>query len=92
MFFGPYGDYNTREGWPLKNFYTYNHHPRYIVNQFGLRNRMAILSEAFSHERFYQRIYSTYAFVLKSLITAINTAKKSQRSTTMQNWPRSKMW
>jgi hypothetical protein len=67
MFFGPYGDYNTREGWPLKNFYTYNHHPRYIVNQFGLRNRMAILSEAFSHERFYQRIYSTYAFVFEIL-------------------------
>jgi hypothetical protein len=67
MFFGPYGDYNTREGWPLKNFYTYNHHPRYIVNQFGLRNRMAILSEAFSHERFYQRIYSTYTFVLEIL-------------------------
>ncbi len=63
LFFGPYGDYSTREGWPVKNFYTYNHHPRYIVNQFGLRNRMAILSEAFAHERFYQRIYSTYTFV-----------------------------
>lgn len=67
MFFGPYGDYNTREGWPVKNFYTYNHHPRYIVNQFGLRNRMAILSEAFAHERFYQRIYSTYTFVYEIL-------------------------
>ena len=63
MFFGPYGDYSTREGWPVKNFYTYNHHPRYVINQFGLRNRMAILSEAFAHERFYQRIYSTYTFV-----------------------------
>lgn len=63
LFFGPYGDYDASQGWPLKNFYTYNHHPRYLVNQFGLRNRMAILSEAFSHERFYQRIYSTYAFV-----------------------------
>lgn len=67
MFFGPYGDYNTREGWPVKNFYTYNHHPRYIINQFGLRNRMAVLSEAFSHERFYQRIYSTYSFVFEVL-------------------------
>jgi hypothetical protein len=67
LFFGPYGDYNTREGWPVKNFYTYNHHPRYIVNQFGLRNRMAILSEAFAHERFYQRIYSTYTFVYEIL-------------------------
>ncbi len=67
LFFGPYGDYDTSEGWPVKNFYTYNHHPRYLVNQFGLRNRMAILSEAFAHERFYQRIYSTYSFVSEIL-------------------------
>lgn len=65
--FGPYGDYTLREGWPPKNFYTYNHHPRYLVNQFGLRNRMAILSEAFAHERFYDRIFSTYAFVSEIL-------------------------
>ena len=67
LFFGPYGDYNVREAWPPKNFYTYNHHPRYIINQFGLRNRMAILSEAFAHERFYQRINSTYVFVYEIL-------------------------
>ena len=67
LFMGPYGDYDLREGWPVKNFYTYNHHPRYLVNQFSLRNRMAILSEAFSHERFYQRIFSTYAFVTEIL-------------------------
>jgi hypothetical protein len=64
---GPYGDYDLREGWPAKNFYTYNHHPRYLINQLGLRNRIAILSEAFSHERFYQRIYSTYSFVTEIL-------------------------
>jgi hypothetical protein len=64
---GPYGDYDVSEGWPVKKFYTYNHHPRYLVNQFGLRNRMAILSEAFSHERFYQRIHSTYTFVSEIL-------------------------
>ena len=63
LYFGPYGDYNTREAWPPKAFYTYNHHPRYIINQFGLRNRMSILSEAFAHERFYQRINTTYTFV-----------------------------
>ncbi|NCI48115.1 M14 family metallopeptidase [Sediminibacterium soli] len=67
LFMGPFGDFNTREGWPLKNFYTYNHHPRYFINQYGLRNRMAILSEAFAHERFYQRINSTYAFTLEVL-------------------------
>jgi len=66
--FGPYGDYDVRgEGWPVKNFYTYDHQPRYLVNQFGLRNRMAILSEAFAHERFYQRIFSTYAFITEIL-------------------------
>ncbi len=64
---GPYGYYFLREGWPPKNVYTYNHHPRYLVNQFGLRNRMAILSEAFAHEKFYQRINSTYAFVSEIL-------------------------
>jgi hypothetical protein len=67
LFFGPFGDFSTREGWPLKNFYTYNHHPRYLINQFGLRNRMAILSESFAHERFYQRINSTYAFTFEIL-------------------------
>lgn len=65
--FGPFGDYYLREGWPPKNFYTYNHHPRYLVNQFGLRNRMSILSETFAHERFYQRIHSTYTFVSEIL-------------------------
>lgn len=65
---GPYGYYYLRqEGWPVKSIATYNHHPRYLVNQFGLRNRMAILSEAFAHERLYQRINSTYAFVSEIL-------------------------
>jgi hypothetical protein len=76
LFFGPYGDYDLREGWPLKNFYTYNHHPRYLVNQFGLRNRMAILSEAFSHERFYKRIYSTHTFVTEILEYTNSHAKE----------------
>jgi len=74
--FGPYGDYDVNEGWPLKKFYTYNHQPRYLVNQFGLRNRMAILSEAFSHERFYQRIYSTYTFVNEILEYSNSHAKE----------------
>jgi hypothetical protein len=66
--FGPYGDYDIRgEGWPPRNFYTYNHHPRYLVNQFSLRNRIALLSEAFAHERFYQRIFSTYSFITEIL-------------------------
>ncbi len=65
--FGVYGDYNLDEGWPPNNFYSYNHHPRYLVNQFGLRNRMAILSEAFAHNRFYERMNSTYVFISEIL-------------------------
>ncbi len=77
--FGPYGDYDVREAWPPKNFYTYNHHPRYLVNQFSLRNRIAILSEAFAHERFYQRIFSTYAFTTEILEHTNAQSKEIQR-------------
>ncbi len=74
--FGPYGDYDVQQAWPLKNFYTYNHHPRYLVNQFGLRNRMAILSETFAHERFYQRIFSSYSFATEILEHTNSHAKE----------------
>jgi hypothetical protein len=73
---GPFGDFSLREGWPLKNFYTYNHHPRYIINQIGLRNRMSILSESYAHERFYQRINSTYHFVYEILNHCNNHASE----------------
>ncbi|MEO1021606.1 MAG: M14 family metallopeptidase [Bacteroidota bacterium] len=64
---GPYGYHNLRAGWPVTQINTYNHHPRYLVNQMGLRNKIGILSEAFAHERFYQRMYSTHAFVTEIL-------------------------
>jgi len=64
---GPYGGYSLRQGWPAKAIYTYNHHPRYIVNQMGLRNKIGILSEAFAHDRFYKRMNGTYGFVAEIL-------------------------
>jgi hypothetical protein len=64
---GHYGYFFTRQGWPPKAIYTYNHHPRYIVNHMGLRNKVGILSEAFAHDRFYKRMNSTYAFVAEIL-------------------------
>lgn len=42
---------------------TYDHRPRYGVNYFGLRNRLAFLSEAFSYIDFKRRIEVTAAFV-----------------------------
>ncbi|MEP1151763.1 MAG: M14 family metallopeptidase [Balneola sp.] len=67
VYLGPYGGYSLRQGWPPKAIYTYNHHPRYLVNQMGLRNKIGILSEAFAHERLYQRMNSTKAFVVEIL-------------------------
>ena len=64
---GPYGYYSTRQGWPPTAIYTYNHHPRYLVNQMGLRNKIGILSESFAHDRFYQRMNGTYGFVAEIL-------------------------
>ncbi len=73
---GPYGYHNLRAGWPVTQIYTYNHHPRYLVNQMGLRNKIGILSEAFAHERFYQRMSSTHAFVAEILEFSNNNAQE----------------
>lgn len=67
VYLGPYGGYSLRQGWPPKAIYTYNHHPRYLVNQMGLRNKIGILSEAFAHERLYERINLTKAFTTEIL-------------------------
>jgi len=73
---GPYGGYSLRQGWPAKAIYTYNHHPRYIVNQMGLRNKVGILSEAFAHDRFYMRMNGTYGFVAEILEFTHNNGRK----------------
>lgn len=73
---GPYGYYSTRQGWPPTSIYTYNHHPRYLVNQMGLRNKMGILSESFAHDRFYERMNGTYGFVAEILEFTNKNAKK----------------
>jgi hypothetical protein len=46
---------------------TYSHLPRYLVNYMGLRNRMAILSETFSHDSFEKRVLSNYVFLVSLL-------------------------
>jgi hypothetical protein len=51
-------------GW---SFSTYEHLPRYGANYYGLRGRLSILSETFSHDPFPRRVASTYAFVSEIL-------------------------
>jgi hypothetical protein len=52
------------KGWA---FSTYESLARYGTNYYGLRNRIAILSEAFSHDPFARRVASTYDFVSEIL-------------------------
>lgn len=64
-------DYGNFEGMPRGDltdtvkhgWYTYEHTPRYGTNYYGMRGRVSILSEAYSHDNFRQRVASTYAFV-----------------------------
>lgn len=46
---------------------SYDHRPRYVTNMHGLRNRLAILSEAYSYADFRTRIAVTRAFVTEIL-------------------------
>ena len=47
----------------VKGWRTYDHRPRFVTNATGLRNRLAILSEAYSYADFRTRIAATRAFV-----------------------------
>ncbi|MEM1328092.1 MAG: M14 family metallopeptidase [Bacteroidota bacterium] len=76
VYLGPYGYHSVRSGWPPKAIVTYNHHPRYLVNQMGLRNKVGILSESFAHDRFYKRMHSNYAFLLEILEYTNENGKK----------------
>lgn len=60
--FGWYGGYDYRD-WPPTELRTFHHAPRYLTNHMALRNRMAILSETFSHDRFYKRVHAANVFV-----------------------------
>jgi len=60
--FSWYGGFDYRD-WPPKELRTYSHAPRYLTNNMGLRNRMAILSETFSHDPFYKRVHAANVFI-----------------------------
>jgi hypothetical protein len=50
-----------------RGWFTYDHRPRFGTNYVGLRGRIAVLSEAYSHDPFARRVGSTYAFVYELL-------------------------
>lgn len=55
---GAIADTTVHEGWA-----TYDPRPRFGTNYYGIRGRIGILSEAYSHDSLARRIASTYAFV-----------------------------
>ncbi|MCR9243626.1 MAG: M14 family metallopeptidase [bacterium] len=71
-----YGNFETRD-WDgsrapespdnVRGWYTYDSRPRYGINYYGLRNRISILSEAYSYCDFQTRTACTRAFVLTTL-------------------------
>jgi hypothetical protein len=61
-----YGNFSGRGGVP-NEWRSYEHLPRYGTNYYGLRGRIGILSEAYSHDPFERRVRSTYLFVRELL-------------------------
>jgi hypothetical protein len=59
---GAIADSSVHEGWA-----TYDSRPRFGTNYYGIRGRIGILSEAYSHDSLARRIGSTYAFVRETL-------------------------
>jgi hypothetical protein len=59
---GLVADTTVPEGWE-----TYDSRPRFGTNYYGIRGRIGILSEAYSHDTLERRIASTYAFVKETL-------------------------
>ncbi|MEC7583757.1 MAG: M14 family metallopeptidase [Planctomycetota bacterium] len=84
-----YGNFQTRDwdggGAPesikgRRGWWTYDHRPRYGINYFGLRNRIGVLSEAYSNCDFATRIAVTKAFVL-GILRAATTHKEAIKAT-----------
>jgi len=61
-----YGNFVSQDS-AAKGWFTYDARPRFGTNYYGLRGRIAILSEAYSHDEFQRRIASTYDFVSEIL-------------------------
>jgi hypothetical protein len=56
-----YGNASRRDGEPA--WATFDHRPRFNNNYVGLRNRVAILSEAYAYLTYEDRVRATYRFV-----------------------------
>ncbi len=58
-----YGNVPWRNSTAERGWYTFDHRPRFNNNYTGLRNRFAILSEAYAYASFEERVLATLYFV-----------------------------
>jgi len=63
-----YGNFTDDDN---SDWVTYDHRPRFGTNYVGLRNRISVLSEAYSYFDFPTRIEVTHSFVLEVLNAAV---------------------
>ena len=61
-YYGNLSPVGTEAGW-----YSFDHRPRFNNNYVGLRNRIAILGEAYAYAPFEERVAATLRFVEESL-------------------------
>jgi hypothetical protein len=62
----PYGNFRNSAD-PSQGWYTFSHQPRFVTNYVGLRNRLSILDENYSHADFETRVWGCYNF-LRSIL------------------------
>lgn len=70
----PYGNFISQDS-VERGWFTYDHRPRYGTNYYGLRGRVGILSEAYSHDPFRRRVASTYSFVAELVSIIANNVE-----------------
>lgn len=76
----PYGNFSLAYGEDVgpdgrkTGWYTYDHRARFGTNYYGLRGRLSVLGEAYSHDPFRDRVFATRAFVDVLLSTVAEAA------------------
>jgi hypothetical protein len=75
-----YGNAFQPEGAPTRGWFTFDHRPRFNNNYVGLRNRFAILSEAYSYATFEERVAASLRFVEGAIEYAYANAARLQRT------------
>jgi hypothetical protein len=71
-----YGNLGRARDGELPRWQTYDHRPRFGTNLVGLRNRLALLSEAYSYLGYADRIAVTRALVLEAFAVAVRDRER----------------